>query len=153
ILLREAPGERVLSDSSDASAPGGSIFTAWPVWAIGLTHFACCAAHSGPIFHMVSHAIDLGVPSMAAATVLGVSGFSSIVGRIAGGLVADRFGTKRTLIGMLAAQAVMISLYLAVRDLGVLYALSAVFGLAYGGVMPIYALVTRDYFGEHVMGT
>jgi MFS family permease len=39
--------------------------------AIALTHFACCAAHSGPIFHMVSYAIDCGVPSMAAATVFG----------------------------------------------------------------------------------
>src|SRR6266705_1660976 len=26
--------------------------------AIALTYFACCAAHSGPIFHMVTHAID-----------------------------------------------------------------------------------------------
>ena len=25
-----------------------SIIGSWPVWAIGLTHFACCAAHSGP---------------------------------------------------------------------------------------------------------
>ena len=30
-------------------------------WAIALTHFACCAAHAGPIFHMVTHAIDQGV--------------------------------------------------------------------------------------------
>ena len=30
--------------------------------AIALTYFACCAAHSGPIFHMVTHAIDHGSP-------------------------------------------------------------------------------------------
>ena len=27
------------------------------------------------------------------------------------------------------------------------------FGTAYGGVMPLYALLTREYFGEKVMGT
>ena len=25
--------------------------------------------------------------------------------------------------------------------------------MAYGGVMPLYALVTREYFGERVLGT
>jgi hypothetical protein len=31
--------------------------------AIAFTFFACCATHSGPIFHMVTHAIDRGVPT------------------------------------------------------------------------------------------
>jgi MFS family permease len=121
-------------------------------WAIALTHFACCAAHSGPIFHMVTHATDQGIGAMAAATALGVSGLSSIVGRIGGGLLADRVGIKPTLLAGLALQAVMIVLYLSVRDVGLFYGLSIVFGVAYGGVMPLYALVTREYFGEKVMG-
>ena len=155
LFLKSAPGSgsatRVPRAEPGDAAP--SIFRAWPVWAIGITHFACCAAHSGPIFHMVSHAIDQGAASMAAATVLGVSGLSSIFGRIATGIVADRVGTKRTLISMLALQAVTIPLYLFARDVGALYALGLVFGVAYGGVMPLYALVTREYFGEKIMGT
>ena len=27
------------------------------------------------------------------------------------------------------------------------------FGLAYGGVMPLYAILVREYFGEKIMGT
>src|SRR5439155_1239731 len=50
--------------------------------AIALTYFACCAAHSGPIFHMVTHAIDRGVPAMAAATVFSVAGLASLSGKI-----------------------------------------------------------------------
>jgi MFS family permease len=122
-------------------------------WAIALTHFACCAAHSGPIFHMVTHATDQGVAAMAAATVLGVSGLSSIAGRVGGGLLADRLGAKPTLIAGLALQAAMIFGYLFARDLGTFVALALVFGAAYGGVMPLYALVTREYFGEKVMGS
>jgi MFS family permease len=122
-------------------------------WAIALTHFACCAAHSGPIFHMVTHATDQGVAAMAAATVLGVSGLASIAGRVGGGLLADRFGAKPTLIAGLALQAAMIFGYLFARDLGAFVALALVFGAAYGGVMPLYALVTREYFGEKVMGS
>ena len=63
--------------------------------AIALTHFACCAAHSGPIFHMVTHAIDRGVPAMAAATVLSVAGLASLSGKIVCGIFADRVGAKR----------------------------------------------------------
>src|SRR3989441_1848213 len=122
-------------------------------WAIALTHFACCAAHAGPIFHMVTHAIDQGVAAMLAATVLGVSGLSSIAGRIACGLIADRFGAKPTLIVGLAFQAVTVFAYLFTRDTWSFYAAAVAFGLSYGGVMPLYALVTREYFGEKVMGT
>jgi MFS family permease len=48
---------------------------------------------------------------------------------------------------------VLIFLYLFATTTGALYAVSLAFGVAYGGAMPLYALVTREYFGEHVMGT
>jgi MFS family permease len=121
--------------------------------AIALTHFACCAAHSGPIFHMVTHAIDRGVPTMAAATVLSVAGLASLSGKIGCGIFADRVGAKRTLVAGLALQAVAISLYLLSGSLGSFYALALMFGFAYGGVMPLYAILVREYFGERVMGS
>jgi MFS family permease len=40
----------------------------------------------------------------------------------------------------------MLSLYLVVDDLIGLYALSAGFGLAFGGIIPAYALAIRDLF-------
>ncbi|MGA3398722.1 MAG: MFS transporter [Acetobacteraceae bacterium] len=121
--------------------------------AIALTHFACCAAHSGPIFHMVSYAIDCGVASMAATTVIGAAGIAALSGRVICGLVADRVGAKRTLVAGLAVQAVAVSLYLFTRDLTSFYALALLFGLSYGGVMPLYAILVREYFGARLMGT
>jgi MFS family permease len=159
LLIREQPGDVGAAAMGGAAAAGRRDYTAAQVlsapqfWAIALTHFACCAAHSGPIFHMVTHASDQGIPTMAAATIFGVSGLASIAGRLGGGLIADRVGAKPTLIAGLALQAVMVLLYLFVRDLGAFYGLALVFGMAYGGVMPLYALVTREYFGEKVMGT
>src|SRR5213596_1412437 len=121
--------------------------------AIALTHFACCAAHSGPIFHMVTHAIDRGVPAMAAATVLSAAGLASLSGKIGCGIFADRVGAKRTLVAGLALQAVAISLYLFTGGLASFYVLALVFGFAYGGVMPLYAILVREYFGARVMGS
>src|SRR5260370_32981784 len=138
LLIRNAPAEMGAVALGGAAAPQRSFSTAQVLrapqfWAIALTHFACCAAHSGPIFHMVTHAIDPGVVPMVAATVLAVSGLSSIAGRIGCGLIADRFGAKRTLIAGLALQAVMVFVYLFTRDAGAFYAAAVGFGVAYAG--------------------
>src|SRR5439155_13788455 len=82
----------------------------------------------------------------------GVSGLASIGGRIACGMIADRFGAKPTLLVGLALQAVMVFAYLFTRETASFYAAAVMFGISYGGVMPLYALVTREYFGEKVMG-
>ena len=121
--------------------------------AIALTNFACCAAHSGPIFHMVTHAIDQGIPVMAATTVLSVAGLASLSGRIICGLMADRIGAKRMLLIGLALQAVSVSLYVFTHDLAAFYAVAVMFGFAYGGSMPLYAIIVREYFGARTMGT
>ena len=157
LLLRRPPA-LALAGGSDAGADGRTFTMAQVVRtpqfaAIALTHFACCAAHSGPIFHMVSYAIDCGVPSMAAATVFGVAGLAALGGRIVCGLIADRVGAKSTLVVGLSIQALAVSLYLFTYDATSFYALSLLFGLSYGGVMPLYAILVREYFGARIMGT
>ena len=139
---------KAVNQGSTAPAP----WHTWPFWAIALTHFCCCAAHSGPLFHLVSHAMEQGVTKMAAASILGASGLTSIFGRIGTGIVADRVGAKRTLLAALGLQALLIFLYLFASTTGALYLVSLAFGVAYGGAMPLYALVTREHFGERVMG-
>jgi MFS family permease len=159
LLVRRPPASPHAAGSSASVAAAGHDFTMAQVIrtpqfaAIALTHFACCAAHSGPIFHMVSYAIDCGMASMAAATMFGVAGLASLSGRIACGLIADRVGAKRTLVTGLAVQAIAVSLYLVTQGTTGFYALAALFGLSYGGVMPLYAILVREYFGARIMGT
>ena len=154
LLLRPAPSPVPAATSAAGTGPTpGALWTSWAFWAIALTHFACCAAHSGPIFHMVTHAMEQGVPALAAAGALGISGLTSIVGRVGTGIIADRVGAKPTLIAGLILQAVTIFLYLFPSSPGTLYGLAMVFGVGYGSVMPLYAVVTREYFGERTIGT
>ena len=120
---------------------------------LGFTFFLCCAAHAGPIFHMVSYAMYCGLGAMAAVSVYSVEGLAGLGGRLLLGVLADRYGAKRVLVTGLAVQAVAIAAYLSVDELGEFYALATIFGIAYGGVMPLYASLARDYFGQHIMGT
>ena len=158
-LVREPPAPLPGAAPVATGGFGGREFTAAQAFrtpqfvAIALTHFACCAAHSGPIFHMVTNAMDHGITAMAAATVFSVAGVGSLTGKVICGLVADRIGAKTMLLVGLALQATSISLYTVTGGLAGFYALALMFGFAYGGVMPLYAIVVREYFGAKIMGT
>ncbi|MBB5751346.1 MFS transporter [Prosthecomicrobium pneumaticum] len=119
---------------------------------LALTFFLCCAAHSGPIFHTVSYAMICGATPLAAASIYSVEGFAGLIGRVAFGLMGDRFGARRVIVGGLVLQAVGIYTYVHVSELSEFYLLAAVLGMAYGGVMPLYAVLARDYFDQRVMG-
>ena len=157
LLVRNAPVAPPVAGAAAAAAAGPELTVAQALRtpqfaAIALTYFACCATHAGPIFHMVTHVIDQGISAMTAATVLSVAGLASLSGKIVCGLVADRVGAKRVLVAGLALQAVAVSLYLVTRELAGFYGVALVFGFAYGGVMPLYAILVREYFGERTMG-
>src|SRR5215510_6809544 len=111
LLVREPPQAEPAATAAGAPPddPGFTVaqaLTSPQLAAIALAFLACCAAHSGPIFHMITHAIDHGVPAMAATTVLSVAGLASLGGRIVCGLIADRIGAKRMLLVGLTMQAV-----------------------------------------------
>jgi MFS family permease len=159
LLVRDPAAAAAGTTSAADAGSGGRVFTAAQAFrtpqfaAIAVTHFACCAAHSGPIFHMVTNAMDHGITAMAAATVFSVAGVGSLSGKIVCGLMADRIGAKRMLLTGLALQAIAISLYTVIGELASFYALALLFGFSYGGVMPLYAIVVREYFGARIMGT
>jgi MFS family permease len=158
LLVRRPPV--VTEDTAAAGArPGaparslGEAFRSPQFIVLASTFFLCCGAHAGPIFHMVSYAIGCGIAPMAAVSIYGVEGLAGLGGRVLLGLLADRYGAKPVLIAGLMVQAFAIAAYLLVDRLGQFYALAVVFGTAYGGVMPLYAVLARESFGQRIMGT
>jgi len=160
MLVRRPPAPAAATAAGGGSDPsGGAGFSATRALrspqflVLGFTFFACCAAHSGPIFHMVSYALFCGIGPMAAVSIYSVEGLAGLGGRLLLGVLADRLGVKPVLVAGLIVQALAIGTYVFVRDLAEFYALAVIFGTAYGGVMPLYAVLARAYFGQQVMGT
>ena len=118
-----------------------------------MTFFACCATHAGPIFHTISYVVACGLPLMTAVSVYSVEGLAGLGGRLVLGVLGDRYGAKRVLIAGLVIQALAAGSFVFARRPEDFYAVAAVFGFAYGGVMPLYAVLARDHFGQHIMGT
>jgi MFS family permease len=75
-----------------------------------------------------------------------------VVSRLGSGLIADRIGGLRTLILGSALQCLSLAFYLPFDGLTSLYVVSALFGLAQGGIVPSYALIVRDYFPAREAG-
>ncbi len=118
-----------------------------------LTNFCCCATHSGPIFHTVSYAISCGIPAITAVSIYSLEGLAGMGGRVAFGILGDRFGAKNVLVAGLLVQALGALAYFFVRQLGEFYAVAALFGFTYAGVMPLYAVLARENFPLRMMGT
>ena len=159
LLVRRAPAlAAALAAPSDGATPPAEMSLAQalrsPQFVILLaTNFFCCATHSGPIIHTVSYAVTCGIPMIAAVTIYSVEGLGGMGGRIAFGLLGDRFGAKRVLVAGLLAQAFGALAYVFVRELAAFYAVAALFGFIYAGTMPLYSVLVRENFPPRMLGT
>jgi len=156
-FIRRSPGARAGTPGAmvagEPALSAGQALRSRPFLLLAAAYFACCAAHSGPIFHTVSYAIGCGLPMAAAVTIYSVEGAAGLGGRLLFGVAADRLGAKRVLVAGLLVQAFAAAAYLLVRRLEGFYAVAFVFGMAYGGVMPLYATLAREAFGARILGT
>jgi len=154
LFIRPTPINDARSAMAGAAPMGArEALRSTPFIVLAATFFACCATHAGPILHTISYAMVCGIPTVAAVTIYSVEGLGGLAGRLVFGLAGDRFGARRVLMTGLIVQAFAAGSFMFAQRLGEFYAVAAVFGFAYGGVMPLYAVLARDYFGQQIMGT
>jgi MFS family permease len=113
----------------------------------------CCVAMAMPQVHIVAYCGDLGYGVARGAEMLSLMLGFGIVSRIASGFIADRIGGVATLLIGSVLQGVALLLYLFFNGLASLYVISALFGLFQGGIVPMYAVIVREYFPPRLAGT
>ena len=157
-LIRKSPssaeaGRPVARDAADdRDMTTSAALRSTPFLILAATNFCCCAAHSGPIFHTVSYAISCGVAPLAAVSIYSLEGLTGMGGRLAFGVLGDRLGAKRVLVAGLLIQAFGALAYMFAGSLDQFYAVAALFGFTYAGVMPLYAVLARENFPGRMMG-
>lgn len=112
----------------------------------------CCVAMSMPMVHIVAHASDLGFSAARGAEMLSLLLASAFVSRIGWGWLADRIGGLPTLFMGSVLQLCGLALFMTVDSLSGLYAVAVYFGLGYGGIVPMYAIIARELFPESQAG-
>jgi MFS family permease len=114
---------------------------------------ACCVAMAMPQVHIVAYCGDLGYGPARGAEMLSMMLGFGLISRIAGGFIADRIGGVATLLLSSVLQGVALFLYALFDGLFSLYVISALFGLFQGSIVPMYAIIVREYFAPQEAGT
>jgi MFS family permease len=154
-LRRRAPAHPVVSPSEAASTGPARNLGISPnalMVLLCVAGLACCVAMSMPQVHIVAYCGDLGYgPARGAEMLSAMLGFG-IVSRIGSGLIADRIGGAAALLIGSVLQGFALFLYLLFDGMVSLYIISALFGLFQGGIVPMYAIIVRQYFSPREVG-
>lgn len=137
---------------SPSSASGNTDGTPLMQGLLILAGLACCVAMSMPQVHLVAYCQDLGYGPAAGANMLALLLGCGVASRLVSGYLADRIGGVGTLIIGSTLQCVALLFYIPFSGLTSLYLVSALFGLAQGGIVPSYALIVRDHFPARQAG-
>jgi len=114
-------------------------------WLLALAGIGCCVAMSMPQVHIVSYCVDLGYGAAVGAEMLALMSAGGVLSRLASGALADYIGGVRTLLLGSVLQCAALFFFLPFDGLMSLYAVSILFGLSQGGIVPSYAIVVREY--------
>jgi MFS family permease len=119
---------------------------------LALAIVCCCIGMAMPLAHLVSLCSDLGFLPARGAEMLSLLLAIAFLSRFLWGRLSDRIGGLETVLIGTAAQAATLALFLVVDGLFGLYLVAAAFGLAFGGIIPSYALAVREHFAAAEAG-
>lgn len=114
---------------------------------------ACCVAMSMPQVHLVAYCGDLGIGTARGAEMLSLMLIGGVASRLISGVISDRLGGLAALMIGSSLQGLALLLYLPFNTLSGLYVVSAIFGLAQGGIVPSYAVIIREMMGRDATAT
>jgi MFS family permease len=143
LFIRDAPRQSAAAMAASVASYARSRIQVLAVLCAAVVF--CCVAMATPIMHVVALGSDLGLGGRASAGLLATMMVAGIVGRIAFGSVADRFGSLQSYIVASLGQTSLAFLFPYAGSAAALYALSAVFGLVFSGAMSSLIACGREY--------
>jgi MFS family permease len=148
MLRHRPPAVAAAAPVDSARDPGRSpeVASGWVQTVLCAAIVCCCVAMALPLAHLVAFCSDLGYAPARGAEMLTLLLVAAFLSRMLWGRLSDRIGGLKTILIGSAAQALFLACYLYVDNLVALYAVSAAFGIGFGGIIPSYVLAVREFF-------
>jgi len=149
LFLHPPPAHPYAAEAASGMGRRNSTLGLPPNLVLGLlciAGFCCCVPMALPQSHLVAFCSDVGIPAAQGAAMLSVLQGCAFVSRQFWGWLADRVGGLMTLILGSACQALAIGAFLLTQNEAGLFAVSAVYGLGFSGIVPAYVLVVREMY-------
>jgi MFS family permease len=118
-------------------------------WALFFAYLCTPLAVFSVVTHQVAFAVDHGFPRLFVASIFGLTGLLSVVGRIGFGVAADRIGRATSATISYACTAVGTLCLLGIEawpHAAALYAYAVFFGLGFGARGPIITAMASQLF-------
>jgi MFS family permease len=139
--------------SGKASITLREVVRAPTFWLLAGSFFVCGGTANGLIgTHLIPHEIDLGIPQIAAASILGVMGGLNMVGTIFSGWMIDRVQPQRWLALVYALRGVSLLILPFVQDISGFFVFAVIYGLDWFATVPPSMAITADTFGRENVG-
>jgi MFS family permease len=135
-----------------ASLLGSFQYTDRAFWLVTLAFFLGLAATFGMLFHQVAYLQDLGFPPAGVAAAVGVSGLASLPARFVLPALGDRVGPPLIVAAVFAILAASALVVFGASAWWRVYLYVALFGIAFGAVLPMRAVVMSRRFGGVLYG-
>jgi MFS family permease len=135
---------------------GGTLLQALrsgPFWTLGLVLFCVGVVQNMILVHIVPHATDIGMSTVAAAATLSVMQIAGAMGNFVTGRTGDVFGNAQSLIVSSIVIVFGIALSLIGGPSWILFVVSGVAGAGIGGVMTLRSTLVAELFGLQSHGT
>jgi MFS family permease len=111
-----------------------------------LAGFLCCIPMAMPQGHLVAFCSDLGISPAHGAAMLSLLLGCAFLSRQFWGLVTDRIGGLQTVLAGSVCQITAMVGFLLTQDEAGLFAVAALFGLGFSGIIPAYVVAIRELF-------
>ena len=110
---------------------------------------ARAVAMTSVVIHQVNYLTNVrSVPLLHASAALGAMVTVSLVGRLGFGLLGDYVDKRYVLIFCTLLQALGIYVLSAVDSMALLWVFVIIYGISYGGAIPVFMAIIGDYFGR-----
>lgn len=139
--------------AKNATITAKEVVTHPTFWLLAASFFVCGGTANGLIgTHLIPHEIEIGIPQIAAASLLGIMGGLNMVGTIFSGWMIDKVQPQRWLALVYALRGVSLLFLPFVHDFTGLVFFAIVYGLDWFATVPPSMAITADTFGRQNVG-
>ncbi|MDW8092812.1 MAG: MFS transporter [Nitrososphaerota archaeon] len=150
---RENPSEGISFTPPRENGSLGHSGDYFHVSRIAIANLLCCTSHSGPYYHLPLIASWVGHSELHSSMIFGSAGVLIVLVRLVVGYLSGRVWSPALLTAMLYYQGALILIYFITPAVpSILDILGPLLGIAFGAVIPLFALAVRDVYGERRMG-
>lgn len=157
VFLKDRPREEARQETLDLKGTYGALaaglrHTNRAFWLVSISYFLGFVAVFAVLFHQVAYLQELGLPAGTAALAAGLVGFVGLPGRLFFPMLGDRVRPSFLIAAIFLMVALSVLFLPGAEERWQLYLYVGLFGLSFGAVLPMRAVIMGHHFGGPLYG-